>query len=57
MPPPAAAPRGGGQGRELIEQALPYQLSARTSYTLGPDGVHCAISIAVSASTVDLEHA
>ena len=36
--------------RELIERALPYQLSARTSYTVNPDGVHCAISLPVSAT-------
>jgi PAS domain S-box-containing protein len=55
MPPANSAPRGSGQGRELIEQALPYQLKARTTYTLGPDGVHCTISIPVSASTVGIE--
>ncbi len=55
MPPPDSAPRGTGQGRELIERALPYQLKARTSYTLGPEGVHCSISIPVSASTFGLE--
>ena len=38
-----------GQGRELLEQALPYQLSARTSFRLEPDGVHCTISMPVSA--------
>ena len=50
MPPAGSAPRGGGQGRELIEQALPYQLSARTSYTLGSEGIHCTISAPVSAN-------
>ena len=44
-------PAGSGQGRELIERALPYQLHARTSFNLGPDGVHCTISFPVSAST------
>ncbi|TJZ91446.1 PAS domain S-box protein [Paracoccus gahaiensis] len=39
-----------GQGRELIERALPYQLNARTSYDLGREGVHCTISLPVSAS-------
>ena len=43
---PAESP--GGQGRKLIEQALPYQLGARTSFQLGPDGLHCTISIPVS---------
>lgn len=48
MPPgdPAAARKG--QGRELIERALPYQLDARTSYVLGSDGVHCTIALPVS---------
>jgi PAS domain S-box-containing protein len=58
MPPPGAEPTGTGQGRELIEQALPYQLSAKTSYTLAPDGVSCTISIPVSLTTLELdEHA
>ncbi|MBL3674870.1 PAS domain S-box protein [Paracoccus aerius] len=39
-----------GQGRELIEQALPYQLRAKTTYTFTPDGVHCTISLPVSAT-------
>ena len=52
MPPPGAPPRGTGQGRELIERALPYQLSAKTTYAFEPDGVHCTISIPVSASTL-----
>ncbi|PVX27923.1 hypothetical protein DD559_19310 [Sphingomonas pokkalii] len=47
MPSPAVNPRGGGQGRELIERALPYQLGARTSYVLGANGVHCTIVIPV----------
>ncbi|WP_315725581.1 MULTISPECIES: sensor histidine kinase [unclassified Bradyrhizobium] len=58
MPPPGAEPAGTGQGRELIEQALPYQLSAKTSYNLAPDGVCCTISIPVSLTTLELdEHA
>jgi hypothetical protein len=32
----AAAPQGGGYGRELIERALPYQLNADTAYDLTP---------------------
>lgn len=47
--PAGPAPHGSGQGRELIEKALPYQLNARTSYRILPDGVHCTISIPVSA--------
>ena len=54
--PPADTGDGGmppraGQGRELIERALPYQLHAETSFRLEPDGVHCTISLPVSAST------
>lgn len=55
MPSPDVQSRRSGQGRELIERALPYQLNARTTYLLGPDGVHCTIAIPVSASTVEGE--
>lgn len=50
MPIEASWPTGTGQGRELIERALPYQLGARTTYHLGDDGVHCTIAIPVSAT-------
>ncbi len=53
MPPVGSAPQGTGQGRELIERALPYQLGAKTSYALGPDGVHCVISIPVSDRSLE----
>ena len=53
MPKLGAAAQGSGQGRELIERALPYQLSARTTYVLGPDGVHCTISVPISVNTGD----
>lgn len=45
----SAGPRAGGDGygRELIERALPYELDARTSYALTPDGVHCTIAVVV----------
>ena len=48
MPPAGSAPQGGGQGRELIERALPYQLSAKTTYVIESDGVHCTIAMPVS---------
>ena len=48
---PAENSRGSGQGRELIERALPYQLSARTTYVLEADGIHCTIAMPVSASS------
>jgi PAS domain S-box-containing protein len=50
MPPAGVRPAGRGQGRELIERALPYQLSAKTTYVFGSDGVQCTISIPVSMS-------
>lgn len=56
MPPAGAAANGTGQGRELIEQALPYQLGARTTYTHGPEGVRCTISIPVSEMTSEAQH-
>lgn len=37
-----------GAGRELIEQALPYQLGAGTTYAIHADGVHCSIALPVS---------
>lgn len=46
---------GGGQGRELIERALPYQLKAKTSFTFEADGVHCTIAIPISASMTSSE--
>jgi len=48
MPPNGSQPSGGGQGRELIEKALPYQLRAQTTYQIGTRGVHCTITIPVS---------
>jgi two-component sensor histidine kinase len=39
----ASAPRRSGFGRQLIEQALPYQLSAETSFALKPGGIECEI--------------
>ena len=40
----AGAKAPNGYGRELIEQALPFQLQARTSYVLTEDGVQCTIA-------------
>jgi PAS domain S-box-containing protein len=37
-----------GQGRELIEHALPYQLHAETGFALTDDGIHCTIVLPVS---------
>ncbi len=44
-----------GQGRELIERALPYQLDAETRYELHSDGIRCAIALPVSASNLTRE--
>ncbi len=49
--PPANGQHGTGQGRTLIEEALPYQLSAKTSYILTAGGVHCSIALPVSSQT------
>ncbi|WP_159756644.1 sensor histidine kinase [Sphingomonas sp. 8AM] len=45
MPDPGAAPCGTGQGRRLIEEALPYQMQARTTFVLTGDGVRCSIAL------------
>jgi two-component sensor histidine kinase len=37
-----------GNGRQLIERALPYQCHARTTFALEADGVHCTISLPAS---------
>ncbi|MDF4025567.1 ATP-binding protein [Luteibacter sp. PPL201] len=42
---PAASAHGTGQGRMLIEQALPYQLGAMTDFRLTPDGLLCTIAL------------
>jgi two-component sensor histidine kinase len=57
MPAAATHPEGTGHGRELIEQALPYQLDAETTFELGPDGLHCTILLPVSASNLNSEAA
>jgi PAS domain S-box-containing protein len=44
----ARLPNRAGQGRELIERALPYQFDAQTTFAMESDGVHCTISLPVS---------
>jgi two-component system CheB/CheR fusion protein len=39
---------GGGSGRRLIEEALPYQFGARTTFAIEPDGPHCTIALPLS---------
>jgi PAS domain S-box-containing protein len=46
--PPDDNPKGTGQGRELIERALPYQFDAQTTFAMEADGVHCTISLPIS---------
>jgi two-component system CheB/CheR fusion protein len=41
-------PRGAGNGRRLIGDALPYQFGARTTFAIEPDGVHCTIALPLS---------
>lgn len=44
---PTPTDLGGGYGRELIEQALPHALGARTSYVLTASGVRCSLDLPV----------
>lgn len=44
----ASASSGGGYGRRLIEEALPYQLGAEVEYRLTAEGLVCSISLPVS---------
>ena len=52
MPAVGLPAQGGGYGRELIERALPYQLKAKTTYELGPDGVYCTIDVPMSRTAI-----
>ena len=45
VPAIVAEPRHEGFGRELIEQALPYQIGADTALQFKGGGVHCSISV------------
>jgi two-component sensor histidine kinase/PAS domain-containing protein len=40
-----SVPHRSGQGRELIERALPYQFDAETTFAMEADGVHCTIAL------------
>ena len=44
-PPWPAASERRGYGRKLIEEALPYSLSAETKFELSADGLYCRISL------------
>jgi two-component sensor histidine kinase len=50
---PADEPRRAGNGRRLIENALPYQFAARTSFTIEPDGAHCTIALPLSGAQTE----
>ncbi|MGI4765367.1 MAG: PAS domain-containing protein, partial [Janthinobacterium lividum] len=50
---PASTVLNGGYGRELIEQALPHALGARTTYALTEAGVRCTIDIPVRPRALD----
>lgn len=41
----AAAPLRNGFGRQFIEQALPYQMNARTIFKLKPGGILCRMTL------------
>lgn len=45
VPVPPPRPTRAGFGRELIEDALPYRLHAKTSLALLPGGIRCTISV------------
>ena len=45
---PPAGSRGAGNGRRLIEDALPYQFGARTQFAIELDGVRCTIALPIS---------
>lgn len=49
VPVLAPAPLKSGFGREFIEQALPYQLGAKTVFELHPGGLVCTIELPISA--------
>jgi PAS domain S-box-containing protein len=50
--PAVGSPKRRGYGSELIERALPYQLSAKTQLEFGPDGVRCAILVPISTESI-----
>jgi two-component sensor histidine kinase len=46
-------PRGAGNGRRLIEDALPYQFGTRTTFAIEQDGVHCTIALPLSGPQIE----
>ena len=49
-PSPSVAPRPSGYGRRLIEEALPYSLSAETKFELDSDTMRCLIRLPLRLS-------
>jgi hypothetical protein len=50
---PRDEPRGAGNGRRLIEDALPYQFGARTTFAIEQDGVRCTIALPLSGAQTE----
>lgn len=50
-----SAPRASGFGRQLIEEALPYQLGATTTFELRPGGVECCIVLPLTDQQPDAD--
>lgn len=50
-----SAPRPSGFGRQMIEEALPYQLGAKTSFELKPGGIKCSIQLPLPKEKADAE--
>ena len=48
-----AGTKGDGSGRRLIEDALPYQFGARTTFVIEPDGIHCTIALPLSGAQTE----
>jgi two-component system CheB/CheR fusion protein len=45
--------KGNGSGRRLIEDALPYQFGARTTFAIEADGVHCTVALPISGPPIE----
>ncbi len=54
VPQIALAPRPSGFGRQHIEDALPYQLGATTSFDLKPGGLECVILLPLHGAQVSV---
>ena len=45
-----------GNGRRLIEGALPYQFGARTTFAFEADGVRCTIASVFASLTEEVKN-